>query len=436
MIVKEWTGPEVQALRRIALRETQEEFAETTGFSVHAVRKWEKATQPLRGRAAEAMDTVLSRLDERQRERFRAPGWVDAVNEPAIQESNASVVTSATDNTGLAGDAGRSTEFAEWAGNSRPDQLTVDALAYELAGIAQRFVHGSPQPLLSELSFVRDRVRAALQAGPPPQRASELLFLGGLAIELLAQITGILGATIVAMQHALAAESLAERAGHRDLRAWVIGTKALIAEWSGNLPAALAFAREAAAYAPAGHQRIRLAALEARCAARTGQRQAAESAIARALRAFEAGLTGADAVAQFGGVLHFRPAKMACYIGTTYRILGDHRNAELFALGAVQGYCTGPAHERSYGHEAVARADVAIIRIERGALDSADEVLAPVFDLPESQRVPRVIESMRTVQKSLHTRGDVNGATVGALGARIDRFTATDVLRLERSIAC
>lgn len=452
MIVKEWTGPEVQALRRIALRETQEEFAASTGFSVHAVRKWEKATlaQPLRGRAAEAMDTVLARLDDRQRERFHAMvrrqpmeeaigpthGWIDAMTPSATPGSYPHAVTSTADYPGLANDAEKSTEFAEWAGDSRTGQLAADALAYELTRIAQSYVHGPPQPVLSELAFLRGRIRTALQAGPTPQRATEFLFLGALAIELLAQVTGVLGATMVAMQHAVAAESLAERLGYQDLRAWVIGTKALIAEWSGNLPAALAFAREAAMYAPAGHQRLRLAAVEARCAARLGQHQDARAAITRVLHGIEGGSTGADAVAQFGGALHFRPAKLACYIGTTYRILGDHRNAELWALQAVHGYSTGPAHERSYGHEAVARADVAIVRIERGAIDSADEVLAPVFDLPDCQRVHRVVESMHAVQKSLHATGGMSGANVAALGARIDSFTATDLLRLEQPLPC
>ncbi|WP_280250038.1 hypothetical protein [Nocardia abscessus] len=451
MIVKEWTGHEVQSLRKIGLRETQQEFAETTGFSVHAVRKWEKATsaRPLRGRAAEAMDTVLTRLTERQRERFHAavgrqpmevvgpPNlWGNAADSSATEDADESVAADTIDSRGLAVDAGMSIEFAEWVSENQPGQLTVDALAYELARIAQQFVHRPPRPLLSELSFLRDEIRVALQAGPPPQRARELLFLGGLAIELLAQITGILGATIAAMRHAVGAESLAERVGHRDLRAWTIGTKALIAEWSGNLPAAIAFAREAMADAPAGHQQIRLATVEARCAARIGQHRAAESAIARAVRAFDSGLAGPDTVAQFGGSLYFRMPKMASYIGTTYRILGDHRNAERWALEAVQAYATGPVHDRSYGHEAISRADIAIIHIERGAVDSAGEVLAPVFDLPACQRVQRVVESMQTVQKSLLTRGDMNGATPGTLGERIDSFVRTDALMVEQPIAC
>ncbi|MGW0634977.1 hypothetical protein [Nocardia salmonicida] len=436
-----WTGPEVQALRKIALRETQEEFAALTGFSVHAVRKWEKATvaQPLRGRAAEAMDTVLSRLDDRQRERFHATlhhqpvdeavgpvlGRNDILTQSKTRGWYPKAATSATDYVGLANDADKSAAFAEWADNNPTGQLAVETLSYELARLAQRYVHSPPQPLLSELAFLRSRIHTALQAGPPPQRATELLLLGALTIDLLAQATGVLGATNVAMQHAVAAESLAARVGYQDLRSWVIGTKALIAEWSGNLPAALTFARQAATYAPAGHQRVRLAAIEARCAARSGQEQAAQSSISRVLHGAEEESVGGDAVARFGGALHFRPAKMACYIGTTYRILGDHRNAELWALDAVHGYSTGPAHERSYGHEAVARADVAIIRIERRTIDSVDEVLAPIFALPESQRVPRVTESMRTVQKSLHTTGETSAASIEALWARIDSFTAT-----------
>ncbi|RDI48237.1 hypothetical protein [Nocardia mexicana] len=80
MIVSTWTRIEVRALRDVALRMTQEEFAETLGFKVETIQKWEGRTttieRPVRGRSAEALDTALAKLDGRQGERFRA-----AVNE-------------------------------------------------------------------------------------------------------------------------------------------------------------------------------------------------------------------------------------------------------------------------------------------------------------------------------------------------------------------
>lgn len=47
MIVTKWTGIEVRALRTAAMRITQLEFAETLGFTVAVVRKWEGRREPL-----------------------------------------------------------------------------------------------------------------------------------------------------------------------------------------------------------------------------------------------------------------------------------------------------------------------------------------------------------------------------------------------------
>lgn len=75
MIVGKWTAAKVKALREIALRMTQEEFAPVIGYEVSTVQKWEqRATEarPVKGRSAEALDTTLARLNPAQFERFQA----------------------------------------------------------------------------------------------------------------------------------------------------------------------------------------------------------------------------------------------------------------------------------------------------------------------------------------------------------------------------
>ncbi|WP_157573897.1 helix-turn-helix domain-containing protein [Nocardia jejuensis] len=71
--MSKWTGKEVRALRTAALRMTQESFAEAVGFVAPTVRKWERATvtRPVAGGSAAALDTMLTRLNEPERERFR-----------------------------------------------------------------------------------------------------------------------------------------------------------------------------------------------------------------------------------------------------------------------------------------------------------------------------------------------------------------------------
>lgn len=72
MIVSTWTKREVRALRKSALRLTQEKFAERVGYSAAAVGKWEQATKerPVRGSSAQDLDTVLANLDAAQLARF------------------------------------------------------------------------------------------------------------------------------------------------------------------------------------------------------------------------------------------------------------------------------------------------------------------------------------------------------------------------------
>ncbi|MGY4101580.1 helix-turn-helix domain-containing protein [Nocardia sp. R16R-3T] len=72
MIVTDWTGVEVKALWRVALRMTQEEFAEQLGYQPVTVRKWQRATaeRPVRGKSAHDLDTTLAGLNQEQAERF------------------------------------------------------------------------------------------------------------------------------------------------------------------------------------------------------------------------------------------------------------------------------------------------------------------------------------------------------------------------------
>lgn len=73
-MVVDWTGIEVRTLRTVALRCTQQEFAEITGFSEAAVRNWERRgrTITLAGQFAAGMDTLLKQLDTEQRDRLRS----------------------------------------------------------------------------------------------------------------------------------------------------------------------------------------------------------------------------------------------------------------------------------------------------------------------------------------------------------------------------
>jgi hypothetical protein len=222
------------------------------------------------------------------------------------------------------------------------------------------------------------------------------MFLGGVTMALLAHICGNLGNPMAAMQHALAAERLAEHARHTALQAWLAGTKALVAEWSGNPARAVDFARQGSLIAPPGEQRVRLAALQARNSAHLQRApQAREYVRLAAMAAEESGEP--DDVTAFGGVLRFPVAKAAYYAGSVFRLIGDHAATERWSGEAVEAYSTGPGNERSYGDEALARIDIALARIGNDGLDGAREILAPVLELPASQHIQPVVDGMKEI---------------------------------------
>jgi hypothetical protein len=100
-------------------------------------------------------------------------------------------------------------------------------------------------------------------------------------------------------------------------------------------------AAQGATYPASPQSRTRLAAIEARAAARTNDRTRALAAIERLEEA-----TGADGVTDditaVGGVLSFADPKKEFYLGSTYGMLGEHQAAERHALAAITSYETGP----------------------------------------------------------------------------------------------
>lgn len=319
--------------------------------------------------------------------------------------------------------------FAKWASVDHVDAVAIDSLTYELARVATAYVSEPVQPLFRDLVVLRDQTWQLLEDRPHPSQARELFFLGGVCMTLMAHATQNLGNSMSAMQQALAAEQLAIQADHGALRAWVAGTQALIAEWSGQPRRAVDFAAAGMPYAPAGDQRVRLAALHARCAARAGRAGEAREALRVALDAAEEA-SPAGELQQFGGVLEFPQAKATYYAGSTYALLGDYADAERMATAAIRAYETGPPEERSYGDEALARVDIALARLGRSDdIEGAADALAPVLALPPEQRIRQIGDGLRRVQQRLSRPRLLAARPVEQLRDQISEFTTTTLDR-------
>jgi len=317
--------------------------------------------------------------------------------------------------------ARESVEFAEWV-TAACGHLDSAQIADELTALSRQFVCATPLPLAECLRSLRGEIRTALSSGPAPAGARELMLLGGITIDLLAHVAENLGHPRAAERHARAAEAIAINLGHAGLQAWAEGTRALIWEWNNRPAEAMELAAKAASIAPVGEQQVRLAAIEARCAARVGRSDAAHAAITRSIEAAEA--AAHDELTTLGGALRFPPSKMAYYLGSTHRLLGEYDHAQQWALQAISAYESGPATERSYGDEALARADVAIGRIYSGELDGAKEILTPVLRLPSAQRIQPIADGLRAVDTALSSTHYANDPITIEFSEEISMLTS------------
>jgi hypothetical protein len=314
--------------------------------------------------------------------------------------------------------------FASWAETSNVSAATLDHLSYEIARIAINYVHAPLLPLFHDLTGLRQHAFDLLQTGRQhPTQARELFFLAGTTCLLLAHASQNLGDSASAMAQVRAALTCAEQADHNGLRAWTHGTAALIAEWTHQHRRAIEFAQRGQPFAPSADSRVRLASLEARAAARTGNQHLALDALDRAARARD-GAAVQDQLDEFGGLLTFPVPKQHYYAGSTYALLGQAQPAHHNALLAIGMYESGPVEQRSYGDEALARVDVTTSRLALGDLHGAREALRPVLDLPPERRIEQLAAGMGRVRSALALPRYARAQIAREITQELDQYTA------------
>ncbi|MFE9407333.1 helix-turn-helix domain-containing protein [Streptomyces sp. NPDC006704] len=292
--------------------------------------------------------------------------------------------------------AAQSLDFAEATLHSNVTDESLEALAHVIGTIAKDYVHAPLHPLFKRLLATRNHIFELLDGRQAPRLARELHVLAGTSCLLLAHASQNLGDADAAMAQIQSAWKFAQQADHNDLRAWTKGTAALISEWSPQQHSALEYSREATALSPQGETRVRIAAIEARAAARAGDRETALLALDD-LRSARDQRDSAESLSRFGGILTFPGAKQEYYLGGTYALLGEHALAEQHATAAIAMYESGPKRERSYGDEALARLDVVTSRIAADELEGASEQFLPLLELPHNLRIRQIGHAVRRV---------------------------------------
>ncbi|MFD5629977.1 helix-turn-helix domain-containing protein [Streptomyces sp. NPDC127072] len=296
--------------------------------------------------------------------------------------------------------AAQSLQFAEVATKSNVSDVELGGLESKIARIATNYVHAPLYPLFHDLLSTRDQLFSLLNGHQPPGQTRELFLLAGTSCLILAHASQNLGDQDSAIAQIQTAWTFAEHANHDDLRAWVKGTAALIAEWSTHRHTALEYTQQAIRFAPAGETRIRTAAIGARAAARVGDRNTALAALKELEHAREQ-RTAPTGLSRFGGLLTFPEAKQEYYVGGTYALLGENEKAERHAAAAIDLYDRGPKEQRSYGDEALARLDIVTARIATGEIEGAGEQLQPILDLPVERRIRQLGDAVQGVARLL-----------------------------------
>jgi len=287
--------------------------------------------------------------------------------------------------------------FAEEMSTTNVTDLEVADLEATIARLAKEYVHTPVRRLFNEMVVTRDRLFHLLKGRQFPRQTQALYLLAGVSSLLLAHASQNLGDEEAALAQLQTAWTLAEHTDSDDLRAWVKGTVALIAEWSTEQHAALEYTEHALQFATTGETRARIAAIEARTAARLGNRDRALRALDELRRVRESGAEGGAGLQRFGGILTFPEAKQEYYIGGTYILLGEYDLAERHSARALHLYEHGPAADRSYGDEALARLNIATGHIATGEAEGAQEHLRTLFELPPEQRIKQLGDAMQGV---------------------------------------
>ncbi|WP_161962346.1 helix-turn-helix transcriptional regulator [Nocardioides speluncae] len=317
--------------------------------------------------------------------------------------------------------AGQSLGLAAQAGDLRSDSALIESLRMELGRLAVDYVHTPVGLLVRDLVEARDQIFAMLEDRRRPAESRDLYVMGGVSLLMLAHASQNLGNSRAAFAQLRSAYVCADLSGYDALRAWSHGTGALLHEWTAQTPRAADLAAAGARLACSTQSRIRLAAIEGRSAARAGDADRARAALSDLFRAQEAA-NDTDEIVDLGGILSFPAAKQQYYIGSTLGLLGDHEAAEHHATAAIAAYESGPAHERSYGDEALARLDVVNSRVAAGDVDGAAEAAAPLLALPPDQRIEQLSVAARRTQGILADHPIGSSRPAADLNAALTEF--------------
>lgn len=325
--------------------------------------------------------------------------------------------------------AHESSEHAGWAETSNVGETALEQLDADVFRIANDYVHVAPLPMVVEMMRVRRKVYRLLDGHQKPADTAHLYLLAGTLSGLMANASTDLGYHDAAGEQARAAWAYAELAGHNGLRAWTRGMQALIEYWSERPRQAARLAQGAHRWADSPTAKIRIYNIEARMWSRLGNLNEANRCVQAAAEIRGSAPAGDMLHDEIGGVFGFNDAKSHYYAGATHIHLGQADQALEETNQAIEIYTRGPAAQRSYGAESLARVDAASAYLIKGSLDGAIDALGPVLDLPPDKRIAQLDERLTGLRHRIARPAFRNASEAHDLDERIEEFSLSTAAR-------
>lgn len=305
------------------------------------------------------------------------------------------------------------------------DDLRDLAISYQIRPLGE---------ILGNLVDLQDSVFTLLETRQRPREARQLYVAAGITGGLLAKASHDLGETHAAATQARTAFVCAENADHNGLRAWLRGMQALIAYWAGRHREAIRYAQQGTEYArlSGGTGSVWLPVSEARSWAALGNAEQTAAAIQRSEEAAER--VRPDELDNLGGICTFGRARQLYYAADAFAWLADeNESAERYGSDAVTAYSARPP-EYAFGDEAGSQSDLAIARIngQRPDVEGAAEALAPVLDLPPSQRINGIVNSTVRVSGAIRRSRAAGTPAADQLQEQIEMFAKVAASSLKR----
>ena len=302
-------------------------------------------------------------------------------------------------------------------------EATLEQLRADLARLSGLCDTGAPLPAFLDMRQVRDRIYRLLDRRARPRDEAELYFLLGCLHELMGLTANRLGYPDAAEELLRAGWAYANVIDHNALRGMLRARLSYVMYWRGRYTDSRDLAADGLRYASQGLVGANLHLEQARALARLGEPDAARQEVGLAHAAWED--RNSDDLAEIGGE-EFALSQAATYsmAGSALAETGHGREAAGELERAISLYDEGPRPGEHHGvaGKALARTDLAMVRLRSGALDAGAAALAPVLALPPGQRLATLTARLAFVRRELAAPVFRDSQQARDLGDQIEEF--------------